>query len=86
MKIVTVLDARPQLIKSVPVSKRLKHFYHKEIIVHREQHYGLSMSNIFFGELDIPKPKFNLAVGSGPHGQQIGKMLIKLESWSAGCQ
>ena len=78
MKIVTVLGARPQFIKSAPVSRVLRKKHH-EVIIHTGQHYDANMSDIFFEELNMPKPDFNLGVGSGNHGKQTGTMMIKLE-------
>lgn len=77
-KIVTIIGARPQFIKASVVSKALKNSF-DEIIVHTGQHYDKNMSDIFFEQLEIPKPKYNLNIGSGSHGKQTGEMLIKIE-------
>ncbi|MCA0991599.1 non-hydrolyzing UDP-N-acetylglucosamine 2-epimerase [Pseudalkalibacillus hwajinpoensis] len=78
MKIMTVLGARPQFIKAAPVSRELRKV-HTELIIHTGQHYDANMSDIFFEELEIPKPDFHLGVGSGNHGKQTGEMLAKIE-------
>lgn len=78
MKIVTVIGARPQFIKAAPVSRVLRET-HTELLVHTGQHYDANMSDIFFEELHIPKPDYNLGVGSGNHGKQTGEMLEKIE-------
>ncbi|MGL4730050.1 MAG: non-hydrolyzing UDP-N-acetylglucosamine 2-epimerase [Clostridium sp.] len=78
MKVITVIGARPQFIKAAAVSKLMKE-EHEEIIIHTGQHYDENMSKIFFEELNIPYPKYNLSVGSGGHGFQTGEMMMKLE-------
>ncbi len=82
-KIITVIGARPQIIKAAAISRAISHhFSHQmeEFIVHTGQHYDENMSEVFFDELGIPKPAFNLNVGSGSHGSMTAKMLDGLES------
>jgi UDP-GlcNAc3NAcA epimerase len=79
LKIISIVGARPQFIKALPVSKALRRAGHKELILHTGQHYDYEMSQIFFDELDIPAPDVNLGIGSGPHGQQTGQMLMGTE-------
>ncbi|MCE5286400.1 MAG: UDP-N-acetyl glucosamine 2-epimerase [Pelosinus sp.] len=79
MRVVTIVGARPQFIKAAPVSIALALSHHNEIVVHTGQHYDPSMSDVFFDELCIPTPKYNLGVGSGGHAFQTGNILIGLE-------
>jgi UDP-N-acetylglucosamine 2-epimerase len=78
MKIATIVGARPQFIKTAPVSKELRR-RHQEVLVHTGQHYDDELSGIFFRELDIPPPDYELGIGSGSHGRQTGLMLVALE-------
>ncbi len=78
MKVVTVVGARPQFIKAAPVSRRLRREHH-EVLVHTGQHYDYLMSEVFFQELGIAVPDYNLEVGSAGHGRQTGEMLARLE-------
>ncbi len=80
MKICTVIGARPQFIKAAVVSRQAaKNSQIKEVIIHTGQHYDANMSDVFFDELDIPKPDYHLGVGGGTHGQNTGRMLEAIE-------
>ncbi|MGE3063567.1 MAG: non-hydrolyzing UDP-N-acetylglucosamine 2-epimerase [bacterium] len=77
-RIVTVIGARPQFIKHAPVQRELKKHF-SEITIHTGQHYDDNMSDIFFREMNIKKPEFNLEVGSSSHAIQTGMMMERLE-------
>lgn len=79
MKVLTVIGARPQFIKAATVSREFISNNVEEIIVHTGQHYDNNMSDIFFTELDIPKPEYNLNVGSYTHAKQTALMLEGIE-------
>lgn len=78
MKVVTVVGARPQFIKCGPVSKALRR-EHVEVLVHTGQHYDDDMSAVFFRDLGIPRPEYNLNIGSGSHAIQTGAMMRAIE-------
>jgi UDP-GlcNAc3NAcA epimerase len=82
-RIVTIVGARPQIIKSSAISRAIQQNFPndlEEIIVHTGQHYDENMSEVFFTELGIPQPNYNLNVGSGSHAAQTAKMLEGLET------
>jgi len=80
MKIVTILGARPQFIKAGSVSREIaKYDEVNEIIVHTGQHFDSNMSDIFFSEMKIPKPDYNLGINGKSHGAMTGQMLEKIE-------
>lgn len=82
IRILTVIGARPQIIKAAAISRAIKNEYTErieEIILHTGQHYDANMSQVFFDELGIPQPNFNLGVGSGRHGEQTAKMIEGIE-------
>jgi UDP-GlcNAc3NAcA epimerase len=78
MKVMTIVGARPEFIMTAPVSMAIRE-YNVEVLVHTGQHYDDNMSDIFFSELGIPKPEFNLGVGSGSHAEQTAEMMIRME-------
>ncbi|MBE0447873.1 MAG: UDP-N-acetylglucosamine 2-epimerase (non-hydrolyzing) [Actinobacteria bacterium] len=79
LKIATVVGARPQFIKSLLVSNEIRKTC-REILIHTGQHYDHNMSVIFFEEMGIPEPDYNLGVGSGNQGAQTAQMLARIES------
>lgn len=82
IKLLTIIGARPQIIKAAALSRAIrKHFSDQinEIIVHTGQHYDQNMSQVFFDEMEVPKPDYNLGVGSDNHARQTAVMIEKLE-------
>lgn len=82
MKILTIVGARPQFIKAAALSRAIQNHYAdrvQEVIVHTGQHYDDNMSQVFFDELGIPKPDYNLHVGSASHGVQTAQMMEGIE-------
>lgn len=82
-KIITIVGARPQFIKAAAVSRVVNSEYAgliEEVLVHTGQHYDTNMSQVFFDELGIPPPKYNLEISGGSHGLMTGRMLEAIES------
>ena len=82
IKILTIIGARPQIIKAAAISRAIKNEFDskiQEILVHTGQHYDSNMSDVFFSEMGIPKPHYNLNVGSMSHAQQTAKMMVGIE-------
>lgn len=79
MKICIVLGTRPEIIKASPLIRALESRKLDYFVIHTGQHYSYNMDKIFFEELQLPKPKYNLEIGSGSHGSQTGIMLEKIE-------
>ncbi|OCA88925.1 non-hydrolyzing UDP-N-acetylglucosamine 2-epimerase [Pseudobacillus wudalianchiensis] len=78
MKILTIAGTRPQLVKVAPVSRELRK-HATEVLINTGQHYDYNMAGIFFDELGIPKPDYDLGIGSASHGKQTGDMLTAIE-------
>jgi len=82
MKIVTLIGARPQIIKAAALSRAIKNSFSgkiQEVIIHTGQHYDANMSQVFIDELGIPEPDYNLNIGSGSHGVQTAGMITRTE-------
>jgi len=89
IQLLTIIGARPQIIKAAAVSRAIKDKFAdriNETIVHTGQHYDKNMSQVFFDELGIPAPHHNLAVGSGKHGEQTAKMISGIEQLLTECR
>ena len=81
MKIVSVVGARPQFVKAAVVSRALQQRPEvQEVLLHTGQHYDKNMSQVFFEELEIPQPEYNLGIGGGTHGQNTGRMIEAIEA------
>ncbi|TYO83365.1 UDP-N-acetylglucosamine 2-epimerase (non-hydrolyzing) [Pseudomonas sp. CK-NBRI-02] len=81
MKVLTIIGARPQFIKASVVSKAImQQPALTEVIVHTGQHFDANMSDIFFEQLGIPKPNYQLDIHGGTHGQMTGRMLMEIEN------
>jgi len=78
MKICSIVGARPQFIKAAPLSRQLRQRF-QEVLIHTGQHYDDSLSGVFFQEMDIPEPDYNLEIGSFSHGKQTALMMIGIE-------
>jgi len=82
LKIVTVVGARPQIIKAAALSRAIRNSFSneiEEIIIHTGQHYDANMSQVFFEELGIPNPHINLNIGSASHGKQTAQIIHDIE-------
>ena len=79
LKVASIIGARPQFIKASAVSRQLQARGIKEILVHTGQHYDVDMSEVFFKELELPKPDYHLGIGGGSHGENTGRMIEAIE-------
>jgi UDP-N-acetylglucosamine 2-epimerase len=78
MKVASVVGARPQFIKAAPLDRELRKLG-QHVLIHTGQHYDYALSAVFFEQLEIPEPHYNLGVGSASHGKQTGEMLVRIE-------
>jgi len=80
LKVLTIVGARPQFIKAATVSRAIRETSGTfEVMVHTGQHFDADMSDVFFDELDIPRPQHHLAINGGGHGDMTGRMLMAIE-------
>ncbi|HPJ92140.1 MAG TPA: UDP-N-acetylglucosamine 2-epimerase (non-hydrolyzing) [Bacteroidales bacterium] len=83
IKLLTIIGARPQIIKAAAISRAVQNYFSmqiKEHLLHTGQHYDANMSQVFFDELGIPKEEYNLHIGSASHGEQTAKMIEGIEA------
>jgi len=78
MEVASIVGARPQFIKAAPLDRELRKLG-QHVLIHTGQHYDYALSAVFFEQLEIPEPHYNLGVGSASHGKQTGEMLIRIE-------
>lgn len=78
-KILTIVGARPQFVKAAALSRALQKYGMEEVLVHTGQHFDDNMAEIFFREMEIPEPKYNLGINSLSHGAMTGRMLEEIE-------
>ena len=79
MKVVTIVGARPQFIKAAAFSRAAKGKL-DEVVIHTGQHYDSNMSDIFFEQLKMPSPQYNLGINGGTHGEMTGAMLPAMKN------
>jgi len=79
MKIAIILGTRPEIIKMSPIVRECERRNYDYFILHSGQHYSYELDKIFFEDLELPYPKYNIDVGSGSHGRETGKMIIGIE-------
>lgn len=83
IKLLTIIGARPQIIKAAAISRAVRNMFTGQIeekILHTGQHYDDNMSEVFFRELGIPAPDYNLHVGSASHGVQTARIIEGVEA------
>jgi len=79
MKLAIILGTRPEIIKMSPIIRECEEKRENYFILHTGQHYSYNLDKLFFNQLNLPKPKYTLDIGSGTHAEQTGKMMIKIE-------
>ena len=79
MKLSVIIGTRPEIIKMSPIIRECERLDIDYFIIHTGQHYSYKMDQVFFEKLELPKPKYNLNIGSGSHAYQTGNILIGIE-------